>query len=134
MDKDKNIYTKQQQTKCKKWASQVAPVVKSPPASAGYMMSLRFDPWAGRSPGGGDGNPLQYSCWRIPWTEEPGLSQTRLKWLSTAHTNPKALAVKKGHRDCCVAPSIWDSTHNAQDAGLIPDPGPRSHIKATKTK
>ena len=18
------------------------------------------------------GNPLQYSCWRIPWTEEPG--------------------------------------------------------------
>ena len=26
----------------------------------------------GRSPGGGHGNPLQYSCWRIPWTQEPG--------------------------------------------------------------
>ena len=26
----------------------------------------------GRSPGGGNGNPLQYSSWRIPWTEEPG--------------------------------------------------------------
>ena len=25
-----------------------------------------------RSPGGGYGNPLQYSCWRLPWTEEPG--------------------------------------------------------------
>ena len=20
----------------------------------------------------GDGTPLQYSCWKIPWTEEPG--------------------------------------------------------------
>ena len=28
-------------------------------------------PGSGRSPGGGPGNPLQYSCWRIPWTEEP---------------------------------------------------------------
>ena len=26
----------------------------------------------GRSPGEGNGNPLQYSCWRIPWREEPG--------------------------------------------------------------
>ena len=25
-----------------------------------------------RSPGEGNGYPLQYSCWRIPWTEEPG--------------------------------------------------------------
>ena len=25
----------------------------------------------GRSPGEGHGNPLQYSCQRIPWTEEP---------------------------------------------------------------
>ena len=28
-------------------------------------------PGSGRSPGEGNGNPLQYSCWRIPWTEEP---------------------------------------------------------------
>ena len=27
---------------------------------------------SGRSPGGGHGNLLQYSCWRVPWTEEPG--------------------------------------------------------------
>ena len=26
----------------------------------------------GRSPGEGNGNPLQYSCWEIPWIEEPG--------------------------------------------------------------
>ena len=27
---------------------------------------------SGRSPGEGNGYPLQYSCLRIPWTEEPG--------------------------------------------------------------
>ena len=26
----------------------------------------------GRSPGGGHGNPLQYSCLENPWTEELG--------------------------------------------------------------
>ena len=29
-------------------------------------------PGLGRSPGEGHGNPLQYACWRVPWTEEPG--------------------------------------------------------------
>ena len=29
-------------------------------------------PGLGRSPGGGHDNPLRYSCWRIPRTEEPG--------------------------------------------------------------
>ena len=29
-------------------------------------------PRSGRSPGEGNGYPLQYLAWRIPWTEEPG--------------------------------------------------------------
>ena len=29
-------------------------------------------PGLGRYPGGGNGYPLQDSCWKIPWTEEPG--------------------------------------------------------------
>ena len=29
-------------------------------------------PGSGRSLGEGNGNPLQYPTWRIPWTEEPG--------------------------------------------------------------
>ena len=29
----------------------------------------------GRPPGGGNGNPLQYSCWKISWTEKPGRLQ-----------------------------------------------------------
>ena len=34
-------------------------------------------PGLGRSPGGGSGNPLQYACWEIPWTEEPQGLQSR---------------------------------------------------------
>ena len=44
-------------------------VVGNPPANAGDTSSI---PGSGRSPGGGHGSPLQCSCWRIPWTEEPG--------------------------------------------------------------
>ena len=32
-------------------------------------------PGSGRSPGEGNGNPLQYS-WQIPWTEEAGRLQS----------------------------------------------------------
>ena len=33
-------------------------------------------PGSGRSPGEGNGSPLQYSSWRIPWMEEPGRLQS----------------------------------------------------------
>ena len=29
-------------------------------------------PGSGKSPGEGNGNPLQYSCLENPWTEDPG--------------------------------------------------------------
>ena len=51
------------------WASQVALVVKNPPANAGAVSSI---PGSGRSPGGGHSNPLSILAWIIPWTEEPG--------------------------------------------------------------
>ena len=31
-----------------------------------------FDPWVGKSPGEGNGNPLQYSCLKNSLREEPG--------------------------------------------------------------
>ena len=37
--------------------------------NAGDMGLIRE---SGRSPGEGDGNPLQFLAWEIPWTEEPG--------------------------------------------------------------
>ena len=47
-------------------------MVKNPPANAGEQRDSGSIPGSGRSPGGGHGNPLQYFCWRISWTEEPG--------------------------------------------------------------
>ena len=34
--------------------------------------NLGLIPELRRSPGEGNGNPLQYFAWEIPWTEEPG--------------------------------------------------------------
>ena len=42
-------------------ASQVALLVKNPPANAGDIRDKGSVPGLGRSPGGGHGNPLQYS-------------------------------------------------------------------------
>ena len=52
-------------------ASQVSLVVENTPASAGDIRDAGLITGSGRSSGEGKGNPLQYSCWRIPWTEEP---------------------------------------------------------------
>ena len=35
---------------------------KEPPANAGDVRDVGLIPGPGRSPGGGNGNPLQYSC------------------------------------------------------------------------
>ena len=40
-------------------------VVKNPPANAGDIRDVGSVPEWGRSPGGGNGNPLQYSCLEI---------------------------------------------------------------------
>ena len=43
-------------------ASEVALVVKNPPANAGDPRDAGSVPGSGRSPGGGHDNPLQFSC------------------------------------------------------------------------
>ena len=48
------------------WASQVALVVKNPSANAEDIGDTDSIPGAGRSPGEGHGNPLQYSCLENP--------------------------------------------------------------------
>ena len=51
-------------------------MVKNPPASAGDTRDVGLIPGLGRFFRGGNGNPLQYSSWKIPWTEEPGRLQS----------------------------------------------------------
>ena len=45
------------------WGFPGGTVVKNPPANAGDVGLI---PGSGRSPGGGNGNPLQYSCLENP--------------------------------------------------------------------
>ena len=53
-------------------ASQVAQVVRNPPVNAGAAGDTGSTSEPGRPPGGGNGNPFQYSCLGNPWTEKPG--------------------------------------------------------------
>ena len=48
------------------WASKVVLVVKNLPANAGDVRDKGSIPGSRRSPGGGHGNPLQYSCLQNP--------------------------------------------------------------------
>ena len=77
------------------WASWVALVVKNSPANAGNIMRFGFPPGSGRCPGGGHGNPLQYSSLQnsmnreVWWAAVHQITKSwiQLKWLSTyTHT------------------------------------------------
>ena len=70
---------------------QVSLVVKNLPANAGNVIDVGLIFESGRSPRGGNGNPLQYSCLENPmdrgaWratVHRVAKSRTWLKWLST---------------------------------------------------
>ena len=47
-------------------------MIKNLPTKAGDVKDVGSVLKLGKFPGGGNGNPLQYSIWRIPWIEEPG--------------------------------------------------------------
>ena len=56
-------------------------VKKESPANAEDTRDTGSIPGSGRSPGGGNSNPLQYSClWDISWREA---------WRTTVHGVPK---------------------------------------------
>ena len=67
-------------------ASQVLLVMKNPSADSGDARDTDLTPELGRSPGGGQGNPLQYSCLGNPmdrgdwWATDHGVTKnwTRL--------------------------------------------------------
>ena len=48
------------------WSDLAAAAAKNLPARAGDIRDSSSIPGSGRSPGGGHGNPLQYSCLEIP--------------------------------------------------------------------
>ena len=58
-------------------ASQMALLVKGPLANVGDIEVLSSIPGSGRSPGGGHGNPVRYSCLENP--------MDRGVWQATVH-------------------------------------------------
>ena len=56
-------------------------VVKNTPAKAGDLRDAGSIPGSGRSPGGGHGNPLQYSCLENP--------MDRGAWQATVHRSQR---------------------------------------------
>jgi len=73
-------------------ASPVALVVKNRPASAGDRSDTGSVPGLGRLPGGGNGNPLQYSCLGNPmdreawWAAVHRVAKSRTRIEVTSHT------------------------------------------------
>ena len=63
-------------------ASQGVLVVKNPPANAGDARDMGLIPGLGRSPGVGNGNPLQYSGLENP--------MDRGAWWATVHSIAKS--------------------------------------------
>ena len=57
-------------------------VVKNPPANEGDVRDAGSIPGLGRSPGGGHGNPLKYSCLEN--------SMDRGAWQATVHSVAKS--------------------------------------------
>ena len=64
------------------WASQVALMVKNPPANAIDIRDTCLIPGSGRSPGRGHDNLLQHSCWENP--------MKRGAWQATVHRAAKS--------------------------------------------
>ena len=70
-------------------------MVKNPSANAGVLRGTGLIPRSGRSPGGGNGNPLQYACLEnsmdrgVWWgtVHEVAKNQTQLSVRAHTHTH-----------------------------------------------
>ena len=67
--------------------NQVVLLVKNPPVTAGNIRDVGSIPGSGRSPGGGHGNPLQYSCLENPM--DRGTWRTTVHGVAKRHTRLK---------------------------------------------
>ena len=72
-------------------------MIKNPPANAGDMSSI---PGSGRSPEGGHGNPLQYSCLEN--------SMDRGAWWATVHGGHKRVGHNWATKQQCKSTIRWE--------------------------
>ena len=85
-------------------ASWVALVVKNLPASAGDVREAGSIAWCGRSPGGGNGNPLQHSFPENPtdrgvwWAMVQRVTKSQTHWSNLAWTHACMISVSNDSR------------------------------------
>ena len=100
------------------WASQVALVVKNLLANAGDIRDVGLIPGLGRSPGGGNGTPLQYSCLensmsRSGGLQSMGLQRVRHDWV-IEHTYPFITQVKYIHYENLEDTQHFECAYNQE--------------------
>ena len=99
-------------------ASQVALVVKNLPANARDIRVVGSTPGSRRSPGGGHGNPLQYSCLENP--------MDRGAWRATVHRLTKSWTrLKRLNTHTCMV--------KARGEKMAPDSLVKIHLKVRTT-
>ena len=86
-------------------------VVKNPPANAGDTRDMGLIPGSGRCPGGGNGNPLQYSC--------QANSMERRTWQATVHGVVKSQTRLSTHKRSYSI--VWRHQHNLLNHSLLVD-------------
>ena len=82
-------------------------VIKNPPAKAGDTRDMGSIPGWGRSPGGGNGNPLQHSCLEN--------SMDRGAWRATVHGVAKEL----NRTSVCVCVHAHTHTRTHTHTGIL---------------
>ena len=109
-------------------------MVKNPPANAGDVGSI---PGSGRSPGVGNGNPLQYSCLKNPMGR--GAWQTTVLGVAKSWTQLRDYTMTTefrcvrgscslGHLSCCTRRSLGQKPCNGQvRSHLRPHPDMSRH-------
>ena len=76
-------------------------VIKSPLANAGDVRDMGLIPGLGRSPGGGHGNPLQYSCLENPM--DGGASGLQSKRLQRVGLSMHVVTmITHSYISCCI--------------------------------
>ena len=112
---------------------------KESACNAGDLGSV---PGSGRSPGEGNGNPLQYFC--LPWTEEPGGLQfsgpqrVRNDWETNTqtdtHTHLKAAKRQKRLRDEHTQTHTHGATKRHTHMGPCVSLDTHTHLEAMKSR
>ena len=89
----------------------MALVVKNPPANAGDARDAHSIPGSGRSPEGGNGNPLQYPCFENP--------MDRGAWQATVHEVAKSRTRLSTHAIANLIKNIDDIIFNHSTASNL---------------